>query len=336
MPARADLPWRDEPGKGHRAVAPAGVGLERERAHRVARADELPRPGAVRLQRRAVALVLRRDERARRDVRRDEGVTVLQRQAPAHGGWHPVGARAEDRARLADRVVAGGDGERLDELGAVHVVPAQPALVGAQQPAEHALVAPRAGGLDVVEHLPQRPELVEVATQEVGGGIVMRVHDGGFGVEDLRVTGLDQLTPEQLVLGVGDLAIRHALEGPLRHGAVDVGEERPAPGEVAVERKPGRRAVEALHVDRPPIVAPRGEVALHLALDHVTRVGARDVRAEDGGDVVGDRESLEQRREPARRGRRRVLRDERDVLAARHRGHAVTGAAVGELALGIS
>jgi hypothetical protein len=73
-------------------------------------------------------------------------------------------------------------------------------------------------------------------------------------------------------------------------------------------------------------------VAVHLALDHVAGVGARNVGAEYRGHVVRLSESLDECGQPAVVRRCRVLGEEGHVLAARHLDHAVAGAAVGELA----
>ena len=73
-------------------------------------------------------------------------------------------------------------------------------------------------------------------------------------------------------------------------------------------------------------------MALHLGLDHVRGVRPRVVRAEHERDVVGLLEALQQRGQPAVVRRRRVLGEERDVVARGELHHPVARAAVGELA----
>ncbi len=246
---------------------------------------------------------------------------------------HAVGAGADDRAGLADRVVAQRPRQRAHERAALDPLAAQPALVVADQPADRQRRVDGVGDLDVVEHLAQRAELVEVAPQELRRRVVVRVQHAGVRVVDLRVAGLDHLAPEQLVLGVGDLAVGHLAPRRLGHAAVDVGEEAQPAREAPVGGHLRRAAAEPLDVDRAPPVAPGGEVALHLALDHVRGVGPRVVRAEHERDVGGLLEALQQRRQPAVVRGRRVLGEEGDVVALGQLHHAVAGAAVGEWTL---
>ena len=151
-------------------------------------------------------------------------------------------------------------------------------------------------------------------------------------VEDLGVAGFDQLAAEQLVLGVGNRPEGHSFPRLAGEHEVDAREERQLARLGAVSRKTLRGAVEALDVDRDP-GAPVLEVALHLGLDHVARVVAGDVRPEDRGDVVGPLEALEERREPAFVGRRRILSQERDAVSLGELHHQVARAPVGELRL---
>ena len=188
-------------------------------------------------------------------------------------------------------------------------------------------------GLDVAEDLSQAPELVEVAAQELGGRIVVRVVDGRAGMEDLGVSGLDHLARQQLVLGVRHLAIGHPLPRQARDGAVHVREELKPVGIQAVLGERVRGAVEPLDVDALAL-APRAEVIAHLARKHVAVARPRDVGAEHERDVVGLRESIQDRAEPLLGGGRRVLGQERHHVAARALDRKVASTAVRELRLG--
>ena len=106
------------------------------------------------------------------------------------------------------------------------------------------------------------------------------------------------------------------------------------PGKRAVRREPLRRARRAAarrsrarRRPRSRSGAPSRDLIMWLAS------GRALVRAEHGRDVVGLLEALEQRRQPAVVGGRRVLGEERHVVAARQRHHPVARAAVRELAL---
>ena len=285
-------------------------GLDPDRLLRVLAPHELPRPVGVE---RGVLV----EQRALGDLVLDEARPTLERQFSAEPLGHPVGTRPDDRARHSDRPVARRVGERRDQVATLYALLLEPALVRADQPAHVPQRRLRPPRLDVPEHLAQRSELVEVALEELPRRIVVRVEHAGIRMEDLGESGLDQLAAEQLVLRVRDLAVRHALPRPPRQAAVDVGQEGELSGELAVLGDAGRRPVEALDVDRGASVAPHREMALHLRLDGVAGIGTRVVGPEDGGHVVSLLEALQQRGEPPRRCRGRVLGDEGHVVTRR-------------------
>ena len=87
-----------------------------------------------------------------------------------------------------------------------------------------------------------------------------------------------------------------------------------------------------LNVD-PRSAAPGLEVLLELPRDHVWRVRSGKVRPEDSRHIRRLRESVEQRGEPALVRRRRVLRQEGDVVASGQLHDQVAGSTVRVLAL---
>jgi hypothetical protein len=226
VPARPHLPHRHDPGDREWALVAGLVRLEHDRPQRVGGARELPGPVRVEA---AVEV-----EQAGRHVVGREARATLERERAPHRRGRAVGARAEDRAGHAQRVVASGDEQGAHQQTSLHAALLQPALVGPDEAADVPQRALRAPGLAKAEHLAQRAELVEVAAEEPPWRVVVGVHDPGLRVKHLGVPRLDQLPPQQLVLGVGDLAVGHPLPGPARHRAVDVREERELPREVAV------------------------------------------------------------------------------------------------------
>ncbi len=73
--------------------------------------------------------------------------------------------------------------------------------------------------------LAQAAVLVEVATHELDRTVVVRVQDGRARVVDLDPAGVEQVSAERLVLGVGDLAEADLLPAVARVAGVDVRQE---------------------------------------------------------------------------------------------------------------
>ena len=211
---------------------------------------------------------------------------------------------------------------------------AQPALVAAREPAdrqrrEQRVRRPRRGRAPRAASGTRRSSGAGTAAAGSRASAARRAS----GWKTFAKPGLDHLAPQQLVLGVRDVAVGDPPPRPARDAAVDVGEERQRPGKRAVGLERRRRAPEPLDVDLAPR-RPRSRSGAPSRLDHVRGVRARVVRAEHERDVVGLREALEQRGQPAVVRGRRVLGEERDVLALGELHHPVARAAVGELVLG--
>ena len=190
--------------------------------------------------------------------------------------------------------------------------------------------APR---LDVAENLTQAAVLVEVAAHEGERRVMVRMQHSCARVKDLRQPCLDQLTAEQLILGVRHVPERDTLPCPACQAAVDAREKRVSPRVGAVGRQPGSRPLQPLNVDS-RAATPSLEVLLELSCDHVWSVGPRNMWPEDSRDIRRLLESLEERREPAIVGRRRILSQEGDVVALRKSHDEVARVTVRELGPG--
>ena len=187
--AGADPPRRHDPGHRPRAAsASPECGSVRDRAAAGRRGRRSPTSqSSASCTGFASGCVRLRQQRALGHGVRRERVAPLEREGAAQRPRHAVGAGADDRAGLADRVVAGGDGERRARSSRPSTPwRAQPALVVADQPADGHRRVHGMRDLDVVEHLAQRAELVEVAAQELRRRVVVRVQHARVGVEDLR------------------------------------------------------------------------------------------------------------------------------------------------------
>ena len=77
--------------------------------------------------------------------------------------------------------------------------------------------------------LAQAAVLVEVAAHELRGTEVVRVQHGRPRVVDLAPARGEHVTPEGLILGVGDVTEADLLPAPAQVAGVDIREERRVP-----------------------------------------------------------------------------------------------------------